>query len=106
MWQRTTTQGLLTLWSVAAVPDSAGGSVIGGLLQGEGADDRLAEELGPADLLLPVLLLGHRLQQLPPRPQFDSYTRYSKKDPLIFITDSWTHGHSLVPTLPTMQLNR
>ena len=65
-------EGLLTLWFVAAVLGSAQRSVIGGLLQGEGADDGLTEELSSTDLLLPVLLLGHGLQQLPLLPQLHS----------------------------------
>lgn len=62
----------LTLWFVAAVLDSAQGSVVGGFLQGEGADNRLAEKLGSTDLLLPLLLQGHWLQQLALVPQLHS----------------------------------
>lgn len=70
---------VLTLWFVDAVLGSAQGSVIGGFLQSEGADDGLTEELSSADLLLPVLLLGHRLQQLPLRPQFHPWTKHNQR---------------------------
>lgn len=61
---------MLTLCFVTAVLGSAQRSVIRGLLQREGADDCLAEELGATDLLLLVLFLSGRLQQLPLLPQF------------------------------------
>lgn len=49
-------------------------SVVGSFLQGEGAHHRLAEELGPADLLLPVLLQGQRWLLRLLRPQFEPWT--------------------------------
>lgn len=61
---------MLTLCFVTAVLGFAQRSVIRGLLQREGADDCLAQELGTTDLLLLVLFLGGRLQQLPLLPQF------------------------------------
>lgn len=71
----------VTLRSAAAALGPAQGSVVGGLLQGEGAHHRLAEELGPADLLLPVLLQGQRwLLRLLLLPQFESCPTDGERD--------------------------
>lgn len=72
---------LVTLRFAAAALGPAQGSVVGGLLQGEGAHHRLAEELGSADLLLPVLLQGQRwLLRLLLLPQFESCPTDGEQD--------------------------
>lgn len=65
----------LTLRFASAALAPAQGSVVGGLLQGEGPHHRLTQKLGSADLLLPLLLQGQRgLLRLLLLLQFESWS--------------------------------